>query len=88
MFQNLICVEIFFRIRTIDSCNQEDGHEVGSRGQECTWASGPVAILALTKRGDLQYLLSFIRSEKGNIMLVHMRVGLHGPSFAEGFRCK
>ena len=50
--------------------------------------AGLVAILDLTKKDDLQYLLNFIESEKDNIMLVHLALPCGTASAARNRRYK
>ena len=71
-FENLICIEIFSGSGRLTAAIRKIGMRSVAIDRSSQRTSGPVSILDLTKKDDLQYLLNFIKSEKDNIMLVHL----------------
>ena len=71
-FENLICIEVFSGSGKLTSAIRKLGMRSVAIDRSSQRTSGPVTILDLTKKDDLQYLVKFIESEKDNIILVHL----------------
>ena len=70
-FENLICI-VFSGSGKLTAAIRKIGVRSVAVDRSAQRTSGPVTILDLTKKDDLQYLLKFIESEKDNIILVHL----------------
>lgn len=71
-FEQLICIEIFSGSGRLTAAIRKLGMRAVAIDRSSQRTSGPVTILDLTKEQDLEYLLQFIKSEKDNIILVHL----------------
>ena len=67
-FENLICIEIFSGSGKLTRL----GMRAVAIDRSSNRTSGPVTILDLAKDEDMEFLENFIKSEKENIMLVHL----------------
>lgn len=71
-FENLICIEIFSGSGKLTASIRRLGMRAVAIDRSSNRTSGPVTILDLTKDEDMEFLENFIKSEKENIMLVHL----------------
>ena len=71
-FEQLICIEIFSGSGRLTAAIRKIGMRAVAIDRSSQRTSGPVTLLDLTREEDLEYLKRFIRSEKDNIMLVHL----------------
>ena len=71
-FENLICIEIFSGSGRLTAAIRKLGMRAVAFDRTSDRTSGPVAILDLTKDEDFLFLINYIKSEKENILLIHL----------------
>ena len=71
-FENLLCIEIFSGSGRLTAAIRKQGMRAVAFDRSSSRTSGPVTVLDLTKDEDFLFLMNFIKSEKDNILLVHL----------------
>ena len=71
-FENLICIEIFSGSGRVTAAIRKLGIRAVAFDRTSNRTSGPVTILDLTKDDDFLFLMNYIKSEKENILWIHL----------------
>ena len=71
-FENLICIEMFSGSVRLTAGIRKLGMRAVAFDRTSNRTSGPVTILDLTKEEAFIFLMNYIKSEKENILLVHL----------------
>ena len=71
-FENLICIEIFSGSGRLTAAIRKVGIRAVAFDRTSNRTCGPVTILDLVKDEDFNFLMNYIKSEKENILLIHL----------------
>ena len=71
-FDNLLCIEIFSGSGKLTAAIRKLGLRAVAIDRSSSRTTGPVTHLDLTKHDDLEFLKNFIRSERDNLIYVHL----------------
>ena len=71
-FENLLCIEIFSGSGKLTATIRKLGLRAVAVDRSSSRTTGPVMHLDLTKHDDLVFLKNFIRSERDNLIYVHL----------------
>ena len=71
-FENLICIEIFSGSGRLTASIRKVGIRAVAFDRTSNRTCGPVTILDLVKDEDFNFLINYIKSEKDNILLIHL----------------
>ena len=87
-FDNLLCIEIFSGSGKLTATIRKLGLRAVAIDRSSSRTTGPVTHLDLTKQDDLEFLKNFIRSERGNLIYVHLAPPCGTCSAARNKRCR